>query len=71
MKKKAEKNFSVFEITGSEFFPLNCLYQQENTCHRHSVCEETVLRFCISLTETFCKAIACPVINKNGKGCAL
>ena len=67
MKKKFEKEFFVFEIISSEFVALNCLYQEENTSHRHSVCSETVLRFCISLTDTFCKTIVFPVINKYGK----
>ena len=38
MKKKIEKKFFVFERITSEFVPLNCLYQEENTCQRHSVC---------------------------------
>ena len=38
MKKKAEKNFSVFEIIASEFVASNCLYEEGNTCHRQSVC---------------------------------
>ena len=38
MKKKIEKMFFVFEIIKSEFVALNCLYQEENTCQRDSVC---------------------------------
>ena len=38
MKKKIEKKFFVFEIITSEFVALNCLYQEQNTSHRHSVC---------------------------------
>ena len=38
MKKKNRKKFLVFEIIASEFVALNCLYQEENICHRHSVC---------------------------------
>ena len=38
MKQKIPKQFFVFEITTSEFVALNCLDQEENTCHRHSVC---------------------------------
>ena len=38
MKKKIEKKFFVFEIITSEFVALNCLYQEQNTCNRHSVC---------------------------------
>ena len=71
MKKKIQKKFFVFEIIPSEFVALNCLYQEENTCHRHSVGEETDSRFYISLIETFCKTIDFPVINKYGKGSVL
>ena len=38
MKKKIEKKFFVFEIIRSEFVALNCLYQEQNTYHQHSVC---------------------------------
>ena len=38
MKKKIDKKFFVFEIITSDFVALNCLYQEENTCHRISVC---------------------------------
>ena len=38
MKKKIVKKFSVFDIITSEFVTLNCPYQEENTCHRLSVC---------------------------------
>ena len=38
MMNKIEKNFFVFEIIASDFVALNCLYQEENTCHRHLVC---------------------------------
>ena len=38
MKKKMEKKFFVFEIIACVFLALNCLYQEENTCLRYSVC---------------------------------
>ena len=38
MKKKMERKFFVFEIIVPEFVALNYLYEEENTCHRHSVC---------------------------------
>ena len=38
MKEKIEKKFFIFEKIASEFVALNCLYPEENTCHRHSVC---------------------------------
>ena len=71
MQKKNQKKFFLFEILASKFVPLNCLYYKENTCHRHSVCSETVLRFCVSVRDTFCKTIALTVINKNSKGALL
>ena len=38
MKKKIEKKFFVFEIITSELVALNCLYQEQNTYHRDSLC---------------------------------
>ena len=67
MKKKIQIKFFVCEKIASEFVALICLYQEESTCHRQSVSYETVLRFCISLTETFGKIIDFAVINKSGK----
>ena len=37
MKKKIQKMFFVLEIITSEFVALNCLYQEQNTCHRDSM----------------------------------
>ena len=36
MKKKIKKKVFVFEKITSELVALNCPYQEENTCHRHS-----------------------------------
>ena len=38
MKQKIEKKRFVFGIITAEFVALSCLYQEENTFHRHSVC---------------------------------
>ena len=38
MSKKFGKMFSNFEIVAYEVVALNCLYSEENTCHRHSMC---------------------------------
>ena len=38
MKKKFQIKIFVFEIIASEFVALNCLDQEKNTCHRHSLC---------------------------------
>ena len=37
MKKKIEKKFLLLEIIPSQFVALNCLYQEKNTLHRHTV----------------------------------
>ena len=66
-----EKMVFVFEKITSEFVAVNCLYQQENTCHRYSVCQQTVLRFCIFVRESFGMTITLAVINKYGKGAVL
>ena len=38
MKKKIQKKFLLFKIIPSEFVALTCLKQEENICHRHTVC---------------------------------
>ena len=32
------KTFFFFEIIASQLVVLNCLYLEENTCHRESMC---------------------------------
>ena len=62
-KKKIEKKFLVSEILASEMAAVNCLYYQGNTCHGQSICYQTVLRLCISVTKIFCNAVAFTAIN--------
>ena len=38
MHKDIEKNIIVSEINPSELVALNCFIQEENTCHRQSMC---------------------------------
>ena len=38
MQREIEKKPFVSEIIVSELVALNCLYKEENTCHRQSVC---------------------------------
>ena len=38
MQKEIEKMLFVFEITASELVVLNCIYYEENTYHRQSIC---------------------------------
>ena len=37
MLKKIQKMFFVFEKTASENVAINCLFEEENTCHRQSM----------------------------------
>ena len=52
MQRKIENTSFLSEIIVSEKVALNCLYKEDKTCHRLSMCKQTVLRFCIALTET-------------------
>ena len=38
MEKKSPKKSFVFKIIVSELVELICLYEEEPTCHRHSMC---------------------------------
>ena len=49
MRRKIEKKSFVFKTIVSELVELICPYEEENTCHRQSMCEQTDLRFCIEL----------------------
>ena len=51
--KKFGKYYFLSEIIASEDVAINCLCEEENTCHWQSMCQQTVLRFCISPRETF------------------
>ena len=53
MQQKIEKIFFFFETIASKNVAINCLCSEENTCHRQSMGEQTVLRFCMSVRETF------------------
>ena len=38
MQKKLKKKFFFSEIMTYELVALACLYSEENTCHRESMC---------------------------------
>ena len=50
MQLKIEKKSFVSEIIVSQLVALNFLYKEENTSHRQSMSELTVLRICSALT---------------------
>ena len=37
IQEKIDKKLFVFKIIASEFVSLNCLYEQEITCHQQSM----------------------------------
>ena len=38
IQEKIHKKLFVFKIIASELVALNCLYEQEITCHQQSMC---------------------------------
>ena len=38
MHKNIKKFFFISDINASELVALNCLFEEENTCHRQSMC---------------------------------
>ena len=50
MQRKTEKKCFASEIIVSELVTLNCLYKEDNTSHRQSMSEQTLLRICTALT---------------------
>ena len=50
MQRKIKKKSFVSEIIVSELVALNFLYKEENTSHRQSMSELTVVRICRALT---------------------
>ena len=53
MEEKDEKKFFVFQIIVTDLAAASSHYYKENTCHRQSMCQQTVLRLHTSLEETF------------------
>ena len=49
MLQTIEKEAFVSKINQFELVVVNCLYYKENTYHRQSIREQTVLRFWIGL----------------------
>ena len=45
MQQTIEKESFVSKINPFELVVVNCLYYKQNTYHRQSMCEQTVLRF--------------------------
>ena len=50
MQRKIDQKSFVSDIIVSELVALNGLYEEGNTCHRQSMCWQTVLKHCVGLT---------------------
>ena len=50
MQRIIQKKFFFSEKIVSELVALNCPYKEDNTSHRQSMWQQTVLRFCVALT---------------------
>ena len=70
-KKKNQKKLFLFEIIAPELVSLTSLYKAGNACQRLSMCEQTLLGFCVSLKETFSNVTTFTVINNYCKGAAI
>ena len=64
MEKKNEKTFSVLKIIAFESGPKNFHIPKQDTCHWHSVCYETPLKFNLLLREVFLKSGFLRVMKK-------
>ena len=63
-QKRNQKMFLVLKIIGFVSATRNSLNLEKNTCHWHWMCNETSLRFNISLWEIFFKSGSLRVIEK-------
>ena len=64
MEKKKTQKFLVLKMSAFESETTNCLNLEKNTCHWHSMCYETSLRFNVSLREIFFKSGSIIVMEK-------
>ena len=53
MQRNIEKILFVSEIIPSEKIAIICVCSEYNTCHQQLIGQQTVLRSCIPLRETF------------------
>ena len=71
MEKKIHKKSSVFEIKAFEVVAENSAYCRRNTCHRQSMCYQTILRFMIRVKQSFRNSIYLKLVGKKGNSDAL
>ena len=68
MQEKIQKKLFVFKIIPSKLVALNCLCSEDNTGHQQSMCQQTLIRLCIWLKQTFSDSITFKMIAKSGNG---
>ena len=67
MEKKIEKKFWVFQIITFELAITNYGYAEQDTCNRRSICQQTPLRFHLTLGATFPKSTSLRMREKLDK----
>ena len=71
MERNIQKKSSVFEIKAFEVVAENSAYCGRNTCHRQSMCQQTVLRFMIRVKQSFSNSIYLKFMRKKDNRDAL
>ena len=64
MEQKKDKKFWILNIIAFESERRNSHTPEQDTCHWHSMCYETRLRFNISLREVYSKSGSLKVMKK-------
>ena len=67
MQKKIPEKCFVFEIIESELGVANSRNIERDTCHRCSICQQTPLRFRLTLEEIFSKSTSFRMMKKHDK----
>ena len=63
MEKKIGKKFSVLKVIAFASGPKNSKNPKEDTCHWQSICDETHLRFNMSLKKIFSRSPSFRVVK--------
>ena len=67
MQQKIQKKFFVFQIIAFELGVANSRNIGQDTCHRWSICQQTLLRFPLTLGEKFSKSTSLRMMKKHHK----
>ena len=67
MEKKIVTKFFVFQIISFELGVANSHILERDTCHRQSMCQQTSLRFHLTLGETYSKSTSRRMIKEHDK----